>query len=155
MAKHTKHTNLERRNNDNFASNEISILGTNCNTISNLVSKVSSKLSNYKLAYFDASHAKDVEENRLSEFVFHHEGNVQITTAGNVNKFQQRLDFAQFDYVFINGNHYQGAKQILILDAAKEASVLKRLEQLERIQFIIQLTEDTEYFSFLEEKYPH
>ena len=155
MAKHTKHTNLERRNNDNFASNEISILGTNCNTISNLVSKVSSKLSNYKLAYFDASHAKDVEENRLSEFVFHHEGNVQITTAGNVNKFQQRLDFAQFDYVFINGNHYQGTKQILILDAVKEASVLKRLEQLDRIQFIIKLTEDTEYFSFLEEKYPH
>ena len=155
MAKHSKHTNLERRNNDNFAPNEISILGTNCNTISNLVSNVSQKLSNYKLAYFDASHAKDVEENRLSEFVFHHEGNVQITTAGNVNKFQQRLDFAQFDYVFINGNHYQGAKQILILDAVKEASVLKRLEQLDRIQFIIKLTEDTEYFSFLEEKYPH
>jgi molybdopterin-guanine dinucleotide biosynthesis protein A len=154
MAKHSKHTNLERRNNDNFAPNEISILGTNCNTISNLVSKVSQKLSNYKLAYFDASHAKDVEENRLSEFVFHHEGNVQITTTGNVNKFQQRLDFAQFDYVFINGNHYQGAIQILILDAAKEASVLKRLAQLERIQFIIKLTEDTEYFSFLEEKYP-
>ena len=150
MSKHTKHTNLERRNNDNFASNEISILGTNCNTISNLVSKISQKLPKYKIAYFDASHAKDVEENRLSEFVFHHEGNVQITTAGNVNKFQQRLDFAQFDYVFINGNHYQGAKQILILDAAKEASVLKRLEQLDNIQFIIKLTKDTEYFSFLE-----
>jgi molybdopterin-guanine dinucleotide biosynthesis protein A len=154
MAKHKKHTNLERRNNDNFASNEISILGTNCNTISNLVSKVSSKLSNYKLAYFDASHAKDVEENRLSEFVFHHEGNVQITTAGNVNKFQQRLDFAQFDYVFINGNHYQGAKQILILDEVKEGSVLKRLEQLNNIQFIIKLKSETAYFDFLEEKYP-
>jgi len=154
MSKHTKHTNLERRNNDNFASNEISILGTNCNTISNLVSKVSQKLPSYKLAYFDASHAKDVQENRLSEFVFHHEGNVQITTAGNVNKFQKRLDFAQFDFVLINGNHYQGAKQILVLDAAKEASVLKRLEQLDNIQFIVKLTEDIEYFSFLEEKYP-
>jgi len=155
MSKHKKHTNLERRNNDNFAPNEISILGTNCNNISNLVSKVSQQLSNYKLAYFDASHAKDVQKNKLSEYVFHHEGNVQITTTENVNKFQQRLDFAQYDYVFINGNHYQGAKQILILDATKEASVLKRLAQLNRIQFIIKLTEDTEYFSFLEEKYPH
>mgnify|MGYP000034412081 CR=1 FL=1 len=151
MGNHKKHTNLERRNNDNFAPNEISILGTNCNNISNLVSKVSSKLSNYKLAYFDASHAKDMQENRVSEFVFHHEGNVQITTTGKVNKFQQRLDFAQFDFVFINGNHYQGAKQILVLDAAKEASVLKRLAQLEHIQFVIKLTEDVEYFSFLEE----
>jgi molybdopterin-guanine dinucleotide biosynthesis protein A len=154
MGSHKKHTNLERRNNDNFAPNEISILGTNCNTISNLVSKVSKQLSNYKLAYFDASHAKDVEENRVSEFVFHHQGNVQITSSGNVNKFQQRLDFSKYDAVFINGNHYQGTKQILILDAAKEASVLKRLAQLENIQFVIKLTKDAEYFSFLEERYP-
>lgn len=155
MAKHKKHTNLERRFNDNYAPNEIAVLGTNCNIISDLVHKVSEKLSKYKLAYFDASHAKDVQENKLSEYIFHHEGNLQITTSGNINKFQQRLDFAKFDYVFINGNHYQGAKQILILDEAKEASVLKRLEQLDSIQFVVKLKKDTEYFSFLEEKYPH
>ena len=154
MKKHKKHTNLERRNNDNFAPNEISILGTNCGNISDLVNKVSQKLFNYKLGYFDASHAKDVDQNKVSEFVFHHQGNVQINTSGNVNKFQQRLDFAQFDYVFINGNHYQGAKQILILDEAKEGSVLKRLEQLDNIQFIIKLKSETLYFDFLEEKYP-
>ena len=155
MKKHQKHTNLTRRNNDNYAPNEISILGTNCGNISDLVSKISQKLSKYKLAYFDASHVKDVDQNRLSEYVFHHQGNLQITTSGNVNKFQQRIDFTQFDYVFINGNHYQGAKQILILDEAKEASVLKRLEQLDNIQFIIKLKPEIEYFDFLVEKYPN
>jgi molybdopterin-guanine dinucleotide biosynthesis protein A len=155
MKKHKKHTNLTRRDNDNFAPNEIAILGTNCTTISNLVSKVSQKLSNFKLAYFDASHAKDVEKNILSEYTFHHQGNLQITTSGKVNKYQQRLDFAQFDYVFINGNHYQGAKQILVLDEVKEASVLKRLEQLNRIQFIVKLKKETEFFDFLVEKYPN
>lgn len=154
MIKHTKHINLEKRKNDCFAPNEISLLGTNCNNISDLVSKISQKLAQFKLAYFDASHSKDVEKNSLSEFVFHPQGNLQITTIATINKFQQRIDFAQFDAVFINGNHYAGAKQILILDAAKEASVLKRLEQLDRIQFVIKLTEDTPYFSFLEEKYP-
>ena len=154
LKKHKKHTNLERRDNDNFAPNEIAILGTNCGIISNLVHEISEKLSNYKLAYFDASHAKDVAQNRLSEYTFHHQGNLQITTSGNINKFEQRLQFAQFDYVFINGNHYQGVKQILILDEEKEASVLKRLEQLDRIQFVIKLKKDKEYFSFLEEKYP-
>ena len=154
MSKHKKHTNLERRDNDNFAPNEIAILGTKCNIIVDLVHQVSDRLPNYKLAYFDASHAKDIQENKLSEFVFHHEGNLQITTSGNVNKFEQRLQFAQYDYVFINGNHYQGAKQILILDEEKEASVLKRLEQLDRIQFVVKLKSDTGYFSFLEEKYP-
>ena len=155
MKKHQKHTNLERRDNDNFAPNEIAILGTNCGTISDLVSKISQNLTNYKLAYFDASHAKDVQENKLSEYVFHHEGNLQITTSGNINKFQQRLDFAQFDYVFINGNHYKGAKQILILDEEKEASVLKRLAQLDDIQFIVKLKSETEYFDFLVDKYPN
>lgn len=155
MKKHQKHTNLIRRNNDNYAPNEISILGTNCGNISDLVSKVSQKLSKYKLAYFDASHTKDIVVNRLSEYVFHHQGNLQITTSGSINKFQQRLDFLKFDYVFINGNHYQGAKQILILDEAKETSVLKRLDQLDNIQFIVKLNSKTEYFDFLEEKYPN
>jgi hypothetical protein len=155
MTKHKKHTNLERRDNDTFASNEIAVLGSNCGVISDLVYKVSDRLSNYKLAYFDASHAKDVAINKLSEYTFHHQGNLQITTSGTINKFEQRLQFAQFDYVFINGNHYQGAKQILILDEAKEASVLKRLEQLDRIQFIIKLKNETEFFDFLVEKYPN
>lgn len=156
--KHTKHTNITKRNNANFAPNEIAILGTKCGIIADLVRQVSKKLFNYKLAYFDASHAKfldsDRDDNRVSEYVFHHEGNVQITTSENVNKFNQRIQFSQYDYLFVNGNHYQAEKQILILDAEKEASVLKRLEQLDNIQFIIKLTKDTSYFSFLEERYP-
>jgi len=155
MAKHIKHSYLEKRNNDNFAPNEISILGTNCGNISDLVFTVSQKLAHYKLAYFDASHSKKIAQNNVSEYVFHHQGNLQITTSGSINKYQQRLDFAQFDFVFINGNHYRGAKQILILDATKEASVLKRIEQLDSIQFVIKLTKDTKCFSFLEEKYPY
>ena len=154
MAKHIKHSNLKKRNNDNFAPNEISILGTNCGNISDLVSSISQKLAHYKLAYFDASHSKNIAQNNVSEFVFHHQGNLQITTSGSINKYQQRLDFAQFDFVFINGNHYRGAKQILILDATKEASVLKRIEQLDAIQFVIKLSKDTNFFHFLEEKYP-
>ena len=158
MKKHQKHTNLARRNNDNFAPNEIAILGSNCGVISDLVSKVSERLPNFKLAYFDASHAKSIDSaqgnKNLSEFTFHHQGNLQITTSGAINKFKQRIDFAQFDYLFINGNHYQGNKQILILDTAKEASVLKRLDQLDNIQFVIKLKKETAFFDFLVAKYP-
>ena len=155
MIKHQKHANLTRRNNDHFAPNEIAILGTKCNVIADLVHQISDRLPNYTLAYFDASHSNNISQNNISEFTFHHKGNLQITTLGNVNKFQQRLQFAQYDYVFINGNHYQGAKQILILDEEKEASVLKRIHQLDRIQFIIKLKKNTKFFPFLEDKYPH
>ena len=155
MGKHQKHAKLKLRDNDNFGPNEIAILGTKCDVISNLVQQVSKNLCNYKLAYFDASHSTEIKKSNLSQFVFHAQGNLQIETTGKINKFQQRLDFAQFDSVFINGNHYEGLKQILILDIEKEASVLKRLEQLDCIQFVIKLTKDTPYFSFLEEKYPN
>lgn len=154
MSKHQKHAKLCLRDNDNFAPNEIAIIGTKCSVISNLVHKVSEKLSTYNLAYFDASHSKDTTPAPVQNFTFHHSGNVTISIKKEINKFNQRIQFSQFDYVFINGNHYLGAKQILILDNEKEASVLKRLQQLSNIQFVIKLKDDSKYFDFLTEKNP-
>jgi len=154
MAKHKKHANLTRKFNDNFATNEVSILGAKCGIIADLVYQVSKKLSNYNLAYFDASHAKNVEENILSEYTFHHEGNLQIKTSSPINKFEQRLQFYNHDFVFINGNHYEGAKQILILDEKKEASIKKRIDQITSVQFIIKLKKETEIFDCLRRKFP-
>lgn len=153
--KHTKHTNLVKKHNDTFASNEVAILGTKCGVIADLVHEVSKRLSKYNLGYFDASHAKDVEQNTLSEYTFHHKGNLQLNTTAAVNKYEQRLQFYNHDFVFINGNHYQGAKQILILDDEKEASVKKRLDQLTNIQFVIKLNENSTYFDCLLERFPN
>ncbi|WP_233899934.1 NTP transferase domain-containing protein [Tenacibaculum piscium] len=152
--KHQKHAKITKKQNDTFATNEVAILGTNCGIIANLVQNVSLKLSNYNLAYFDASHAKDVAQNTLTEYTFHQQGNLEIRTTSSVNKFEQRLQFINHDLVFINGNHYQGAKQILILDTEKEASIEKRLDQITNIQFIIKRTSDVPYFDCLLEKFP-
>ncbi len=152
---HQKHANITRKYNDNYATNEVAILGTKCDVIEDLVRKVSLNLSNYNLAYFDASHAKDVGKNNLSEYTFHHEGNLQINTISSINKFEQRLQFINHDFVFVNGNHYQGAKQILILDPEKEASIKKRLDQITNIQFIIKLNPDVAYFDCLLDKFPN
>lgn len=149
MGKHQKHAKLKLRDNDNFATNEISIVGTKCDIISNLVSQISQKLTNYKLAYFDASHNDSVEQISIEKYVFHHKGSAKFEVNSAVNKFNQRIQFSQYDFLFINGNHYEGAKQILILDNDKEASVLKRLDQLNNIQFVVKLTNNSKYFDFL------
>ncbi|PHQ57153.1 MAG: molybdenum cofactor guanylyltransferase [Lutibacter sp.] len=154
MGKHQKHTKLKLRDNDNFAPNEIAIVGTTCNIISELVSNISVNLDNYKIAYFDASHREDIESMSFEKFTFHHKGTAAVSMNSKLNKFNQRVQFSQYDFVFINGNHYQGAKQILILDNDKEASVLKRLDQLNNIQFVVKLNDDAKYFDFLIEKYP-
>lgn len=155
MKKHQKHTNLTRRKNGNFAPNEVSILGAKCGIISDLVHKVSQSLSEYNLAYFDASHAKEVEANKLSDFTFHHEGNLSITTSGPVNEYVQRIQFSQFDTVFINGNHYAGDKQIVLLDPEKEASINKRIGQISDVQFFVKLTNDIEPFQLIKDKFPN
>jgi molybdenum cofactor guanylyltransferase len=154
MGKHQKHAKLKLRDNDNFAPNEIAIVGTKCNVISELVSNITVNLENYKVAYFDASHSKDAKRLSLESFTFHHKGTTVVSLNSEVNKFNQRVQFSQYDFVFINGNHYQGAKQILILDNEKEASVLKRLDQLNNIQFVVKLNDDSKFFDFLIEKNP-
>ena len=154
MSKHQKHTKLKLRDNDNFAPNEIAIVGTKCSVISNLVQQVSEKLGVYKLAYLDASHNEEIEGKKFDSFTFNANGFLAVSEKYALNKFNQRVQFSQLDLVFINGNHFEGVKQILILDQEKEASVLKRLEQLNNIQFVIKLTDDAKYFNFLEEKNP-
>ena len=153
MAKHQKHTNLSRRKNGIYAPNEISILGAKCSIISDLVDQFSKSLSNYNLAYFDASHAKNVEKNVLTDFTFHHDGNLSITTSSPVNEYVQRIQFTQFDFVFINGNHYPGEKQIVLLDPEKEASINKRIDQISEIQFFIKLTQEIEPFQSLKDAF--
>ncbi len=155
MTKHQKHTNLVRRKHGTYAPNEVAILGAPCGTISDLVHRVSKKLSHYKLAYFDASHAVDVHPNRLSAFTFHHEGNLEISTTGPVNEYVQRIQFSPFDLVFINGNHYPGAAQIVFLDHEKEASITKRIHQLSEIHFFIQRTKGLAPFPSIQEAFPN
>ncbi|MDP3314016.1 NTP transferase domain-containing protein [Lutibacter sp.] len=155
MDKHQKHAKLKLRDNDNFAPNEIALVGSKCDVISNLVQQISNKLLKYKIAYFDASHNNSVVKNLLDIYTFHENGTAVTSVKIFVNKFNQRTQFSQHDLLLINGNHYQGAKQILILDKDKEASVFKRMDQLKNIEFVIKLTDDAVLFPFFEEKMPH
>lgn len=153
---HRKHTKLTRRNNGNYASNEILILGVKCSVIANLVEKIAKKLQKTaKIAYLDASPNRDIKAPIIDTYTYHTSGNLDIDSQLVLNKFNARIQFSQYDLLLINGNHYQGEKQILILDNEKEVSVLKRLEQLTNIQFVIKMNGDSNYFDFLEEKYPH
>jgi len=152
---HQKHTKLKRRENGNFAPNEISILGTKCSIIADFVQKMSKKLQKrHKIAYFDASHNNEIKVPDFDTFTAQHSGSLNAHSIAEINEYNERIRFSNYDLLFINGNHYIGAKQILILDNEKKTSVLKRLDQLDRIQFVVKLNEDSQYFDFLVEKYP-
>ncbi len=153
--KHQKHAKLVRRNNDNFAPNEIAILGVKCSIITDFVEKISKKLQKRaKIAYLDASHADQIKVPEMDIFTTHHLGAMNANLAHKSNAYNKRIQFSNYDMLFINGNHFKGAKQILILDNEKEASVKKRLDQLDRIQFVVKNNSDATYFDFLVDKYP-
>lgn len=155
MKKHVKHAALERRNNGQMAPFEMAILGTKCNIIKELVKEVSLKInSQFNIAYADASHNKDTIAPDFDEYTFHHSGDLKKHGYYEMNPYTDKLLLAQYDLVFINGNHYQGSSQILILDEEKEASVLKRLDQLDNITFLINLNHKSEIFDFLKVKHP-
>ena len=112
MSKHQKHAKLKLRANDNFAPNEIAIVGTKCSVVSNLVQQVSEKLQSYKLAYLDASHNEEIEQKAVDTYTFHSEGILDISLKYGLNKFNQRIQFSQHDLVFINGNHEEGGERL-------------------------------------------
>jgi len=155
MKHHVKHAKLSRRNFGQLAPFELAILGSKCSIIRELVKEVSGKLNHkFKVAYADASHDKDILSPKFDEFTFHNSGDLKHHSAYKMNPYTDKFLLAAYDLVFINGNHYPGKRQILILDEEKEASVLKRLDQLDNIAFLINLNHNSEIFDFLKEKHP-
>ncbi len=155
MKKHQKHAKLTRRNFGQMAPFELAILGTKCSIIKELVKEVSLKISHkYKIAYADASHDKETLAPSYDEFTFHHSGDLKNHGSYHMNPYTDKSLLASYDLAFINGNHYPGKQQILILDSEKEASILKRIDQLDNIAFLINLNHKSIIFDCLKEKHP-
>jgi len=156
MEKHEKHPKLVQRDSGIYAPLEIAVLGTKCSIISDLVQNIAKNLrKEAKIAYLDASHNKEITAPILDNFTFHHTGNLIKTSATEMNIYKNKILFSEYDLLFINGNHYRGEQQILILDNEKEASVLKRIDELNNIRFVIKLEENTKFFDCLIKKYPN
>jgi molybdopterin-guanine dinucleotide biosynthesis protein A len=155
MKKHSKHTKLTRRENGFFAPNELSFVGVKCSVISKLIDDISQALSiTYKIAYVDASHNKDLEAPLLDVHTYHASGNFTLSGLMEENKYNNPLRFSNYDLVCINGNHFEGQKQVVFLDPEKENSIQKRIDQISDIQFFIKMNSDVEIFDCLLEKFP-
>lgn len=155
MKKHLKHAKLNRRTFGQMAPLEISVLGTKCSVIKELVKQVAIKVNtDYKIAYADASHDQELSPPHFDEYTFHPSGLLSSKELYHMNPYTDKIMLSAYDLVFINGNHYPAGKQILILDSEKEASVLKRLHQLDNIAFLISLNHKSEIFDFLKDAHP-
>ena len=160
MKKHQKHTALTRPNFGNFNRQEWAILGTTCGNIQKLTRGIIKQLSSkYSLGYVDADH-KNADENTESKIEnalnsgagleymdmidFH-----RFDTKNKFNEFQYRQWFSEQDAVLVNGNHFKGKQQVLVIDPKKEDSLRRKLDRLTDVKAIIFAEGEKEVYDFL------
>ena len=136
-SKHTKHTALEKPIGGNFHFNEWSIIGAPCDLITELAEKLGQVMPGIKVGYLDAAH-----ENADMPGPFHSRYNnrgqhAELLTSNQLEEKQSRKHFAHLDLLLINGNHYNGAKQIVVITEEKKESLSKKLDRLTDVRIVI------------------
>ena len=154
-----KHNKLARPND----IPEWAISGTDCNTIKLFAEEVIGALSkDYKVAYADAEHANEeglnypsarIRKGGFAEYTLNNSLN-QLTFNKESADFSFREYFSKADIILINGNHFNGSAQILVIDKKKIESLRKKTSKLSNVELIL-IKEEVEIFDFLHEVIPN
>jgi molybdopterin-guanine dinucleotide biosynthesis protein A len=170
MKKHTKHTKLVKPNIGEFGRNEWAIIGTVCSDIQRISKQIISELkTDFKLAYVDADHQNFNKNESLSEsknlqtaldfgasleytdkIDFH-----RFDEKRSLSKFQFRQYFNEQDGILINGNHFLGERQIVVIDARKKKSLERKLDRLTNVGLFLLTEGETEIYPFLKKHLPN
>ncbi len=140
MSKHQKHPKLIRPQLGKFGRNEWAILGTTCGNIQTLAKELANILENdYSIAYIDAAHGKEEGEqntpfqNKYTDKISFH----QFDQYSELSEYDFKMMFSQNDLLLINGNHFVGQKQIVVLDPEKLESLSRKTDRLSDVQLIL------------------
>ena len=147
--KHHKHPPLKRPEIGNYHRLEWSIYGTTCNEVENFYNGINAQFENkYRLTYIDADHSDAPKGTALQIGKKQYSQNHIF----DPNSFDDKFNVALSQAVFINGNHYPGKRQIIILNPAKEDSLKRRVDQLDRIDLVILPDDKIEIYDFVKER---
>jgi len=158
---HSKHTNLRRPGYGQFHRWEWGIVGTPCGRIKQLAFNLIDRLcEQYRFAYVDADHqGVDDADHQPANTAIAHGAYLEYTDKithhrfelqGRLEQFQYRPRFDPVDAVLVNGNHFPAARQIVVIDPKKEASLKKRISQLTNVQLILLTEGAPNIFPFLQ-----
>ena len=147
--KHQKHPPLKRPKIGSYHRLEWSIYGTTCGEIESFFVAVNEHFKDkLRLSYIDADHSEAPKDSSLQI-------GKKTYTQNHVfpaNKFDDKFNVSLSQAVFINGNHYPGSRQIIIINPEKRDSLLRRVDQLDQIDIVIIPDEQTEIYDFVKQK---
>ena len=150
-----RHGKNKRASFENYGRSEIAFLGTTCGVIQQTVERLLPKLSeSYSVCYLDAEHGDAIKGDPLvakgaSFTASDKQGEFNFTKASLENKLFPKLEFAGFDLVLINGNHFIGSKQVLFLDKRKSDSIHRNQHKVVDILAVIDVDGDRIYPDFI------
>ncbi|MDZ4682114.1 MAG: NTP transferase domain-containing protein [Saprospiraceae bacterium] len=161
---HQKHTALKRPNLGHFGRNEWAIIGAPCGSIQTLARRLTGLLAaQYKVAYVDADHKSADEAEMPLQTLLGSGAAMEYTDkithrrfewGRGMGPFQYRPLFNEQDLILVNGNHFEAARQIVIIDKRKEQSLQKKLDRLGNVQLFL-LAEGAEaIYPFLKDHLP-
>jgi molybdenum cofactor guanylyltransferase len=143
MKPHVKHPPVAKKKRGSFATRELAILGAPCSDIQALAQRwITLAEKNWQIGYMDADHQHG--EGEFPE-ILHHASMLLTDKIRFFRKDSQQIpdsyallaDHNPLDLLLINGNHFAAAEQVLIIDPAKEKSILKRIDQLTCVRLIL------------------
>jgi len=130
---HQKHIDLKRPTFGTFGRTEFSLLGTPCSNIREKARRIiESTKGTYQIAYVDADHKSgdegvDIELGAAKQFTDKILFN-RMDWKADLSSFQKKKLFLDQDLVIVNGNHFDSAHQVVVVDPAK--SLEKKIEKL-------------------------
>lgn len=156
---HKKHSDIVRPVLGNFGRNEYAIVGTTCSSIKALSEAVIKALSaKYKCAYIDAEHTDKGAVLPTQEAFVEYTDKIsyrEFRYKKEQDKFQYHQLFNESDLILVNGNHHEAVRQIVVIDKVKEASLQKRIAQLNNVQLILLNDNVDGIFDFVKETIPN
>lgn len=161
---HQKHTALKRPNLGHFGRNEWAIIGAPCGSIQSLAQSLIGLLADqFQVAYVDADHKSADETEMSSQTPLGSGASMEYTDkithrrfewGRGMGPFQYRPLFNEQDLILVNGNHFEAARQIVIIDKHKEQSLQKKLDRLGNVQLFLLAEGAAGIYPFLKDHLP-
>lgn len=151
--KHTKHTDLTKPYGGEYHRNEWAIIGAPCDIIKDLAKQIHEGLEKVlKIGFLDADHKKGRRKQKFHSSVTDKIGFLSIETKRPFLQKQNRNIFRSLDVLLVNGNHFNGDKQIVIIHEDKKESLSRKLDRLTDIRAILLMKDSDEIYDFVIDK---
>lgn len=149
---HIKHGLITKPSLGEWGRSEFAIYGTTCSQVAELVRMIRAMFPGQSIVYLDAHHDEDGGEisDAGSQFTVHSaHGNYYSSDLKNPYFIKSTL--SNSNLVIVNGNHFQAAAQIVVINENKKKSLLKRAAELTNVKLILTPENDDSVPEFVRE----